>query len=74
MRGLDKTWGWNPRGVITLGRHHCMCLLKDLAVAMVLSDGGEGIMEGEGDGFLIGKKEVWNLIRCEGIYEEIERR
>ena len=51
-----------------------MHLLKDLAVVMVLSEGGEGIMEGEGDSFLIGKKEVQNLIRCEGIYEEIERR
>ena len=37
MRGLDKMWGWNPGGVIILGRHHCMCLLKDLAAVTVLS-------------------------------------
>ena len=24
--------------------------------------------------FLIGKKEIQNLIRCKGIYEKIERR
>ena len=69
-RGLDMTWGWNPRCVITLGRHHCTHLLKDLAAATVLLAGGGRVMDQKVDSFfLIGvcRKEIWN-----GIGNEME--